>query len=294
MVKKTNNKTDKDATPRRETPLASEVVRGAAVHAGRVARRLLRRTHSLARQAAAPPPAAPAEAGRLASPAQAQAQDDELLRLRRDVTLLHRRLARAEHAAAWLRARLRSERSRRGAAPRVDGAALADTLAVELARLPSPRPEVVRRLVARTLAAHGIPVPSRDNAGTETDPATIPGWTAARQERVTAQVLARAPEVADPFYVHRALQLVSAQGRVSLPEIFHGAGLGSAMARRRLRLAVEALTALGVLAWQDGQYALADGGVAPRQARDERRLHTGRQNAGSRDAGRRRAPMPHP
>ena len=35
------------------------------------------------------------------------------------------------------------------------------------------------------------------------------------------------------------------------------AGLGSAMARRRLRLAVEALTALGVLTAHDGRYTFA-------------------------------------
>ena len=238
-------------------------VRGAAVRAEGMARRLLRRTRSLAEQAsqhlprgattttpdvgdgrvttALPPVAAPARAS-VAAPD--------------DTALLRARLERAEHAAAWLRARLRSERRRGAATPRVDAAALAADLTHDLSRLRAYDTASVGQVVRRVLSTHGLPVhdrPASPKHGATS--ATVPGWTRAQQDAVAARVIARAPEVSSPLYAHQALILAAGQGG-TLARLTRASGLDSAMSKRRLRLALDALVTLGALTLRDEVYAL--------------------------------------
>lgn len=245
----------------------ADIVRGAAVRAERVARRLLRRTRSLAQQASqrlplgSPSPLSPSTGSTgkhmtLVLPApspQADAQE-----LAAEVVLLRARLERSEHAAAWLRARLRAERMRRMATPTLDADAVAAGLTRDLAGLRAHDAEAIGRAVRRVLTAHGLPVrtqAARGAAGGQ-DTAPLPGWSREQQEAVAAQALARAPEVANPLYVHRALALVAVHGSGTLAHLTRMSGFDSAMGKRRLRLAIDALVALGALVVRDGIYTL--------------------------------------
>lgn len=275
-------------------------MRGAAARAEHVARRLLRRTHLLAHRATGALPVVPT--------LEAPASHDGLITLplpplehgsldahEREATALRWRAARAEHSAAWLRARLRAERGRQAAPPVIDAAALAADLARDLAKLPAHHQEAVLRVVRRRLAEYGLPVPGEAprpaaegaRAGTARGLSNearggpgnlarggpggptldLPGWTTKEQEDVAARVLARVPEVADPAYVYRALDQVARQGRCTPAQLLNASGLSSPMARRRLRLAVEALDALGALTLQDGCYRLNTTYQPPRPER---------------------------
>src|SRR5690348_11358207 len=114
-------------------------MREAAARAEHVARRLLRRTHLLAHRASrtlpvvptveAPPsddrhltlPLAPLELALPAAPESAEREG--MPSAERELAELRQRAARAEHAAAWLRARLRAERTRAAAPPEIDATA---------------------------------------------------------------------------------------------------------------------------------------------------------------------------
>lgn len=180
------------------------------------------------------------------------------------IAALTARAEQAEHAAAWLRARLRAERRRPVGPPPIDVASIVADLAPQLSRLREPRVETVERIVARVLSAHGL---SLRIDGVAVDkrgigrravnlPLVLPGWTEEQQEAVAAQALARTPDIQDTFYVYRALGAVAAHANVPLEEIARATSLGSGMARRRLRLALEALCALGVLVVRGNTYAL--------------------------------------
>ncbi len=275
------DKLARPTTERAETAERADFVRGTATRAERVARRLLRRTRSLAQRASqrlpigsasilsephdahitlvlpAPVPAPMSVPDATpASPAGSErGQADER-------AVLRARLARAEHAAAWLRARLRAERLRRAGAPRLDADALAADLTRDLSRLRTYDAEAVGRVVRRVLSAHGLPVriavparPGRSVAVSNT-PTVMPDWPRARQEAVAAQALARAPEVSHPRYVYQALALVASNGSGTLAQLTRASGLDSAMGKRRLRLAIDALVALGALTLRDGIYSL--------------------------------------
>ncbi len=190
------------------------------------------------------------------------------------------RAERAEHAAAWLRSRLRAERARsrsQSALAPIDAKRLATDLAGELARLRTTHPDAVERVVRRVLAAHGLPtqaprgsgqerggagrVAARDGRGgtsaaTTAMAMTASGWSRDGLAAVAAQALARTPEIADAAYVDRVLALVARAGRATLPALLQSSGLDSAMARRRLRLTVETMVALGPLLVQNGVYTL--------------------------------------
>ncbi len=188
------------------------------------------------------------------------------------------RAERAEHAAAWLRSRLRAERARlreQSALAPIDAKKLATDLAGELARLRATHPDAVERVVRRVLAAHGLPVqapPGRGQERRRTDGGaardkrggadvtsaamTASGWSREQLATVAAQVLTRTPEIADAAYVERVLALVARAGRATLPALLQSSGLDSAMARRRLRLTVESMAALDLLLARNGVYTL--------------------------------------
>lgn len=241
-----------------------ERVRSGAVHA---ARRLLRRTRSLAQQASQRLPrgltvtstgetAEIAHHATLAPPSSAPSAPDP-----RDerIAQLQACLERSEHASSWLRARLRAERLRRAARPAFDATELAADLTHDLMRLRAHDEETVGRVVRRTLAAHGLPVQQRtERARSAKNKAAtaIPGWTRETRDAAARQVLTRVPDVANPSYVYHALAVIAENGGGTLASLTRAAGYDSAIARRRLRLAVEALATLGALHVRDGFYTL--------------------------------------
>lgn len=261
----------------------------AATLSVRVARHLLRRTRLLKKPRQAQTPvaqrvdnAAVPETQAISAPTAARPlagsrpRDDELAQLLEEMSELRARVQRAETAAAWLRARLRAERVRRAPLPQFDATALAADLVRELHGLHTPHPEAIRRVVYRTLAAHGLPVSQEaiEGRGGPTRGAVL--WPREQQEVLAAAVLARTPEVADPAYIYRVLALLAERGRLTLPDLVHAAGYSSAMARRRLRLAVEALAALGALTIRDGAYALNAAWTPPTPPRETRGAQNGR------------------
>jgi len=279
------DKADRPTAKTVETAERTDFVRGAATRAERAGRRLLRRTHSLARQVSQraarrlpsgstsipsqpnDAPITPVSSVPVPVPVPVPATGNEHARADERAALaalaaLQARLARAEHATAWLRARLRAERLRRAGAPRLDADALAADLTRDLSRLRTYDAEAVGRVVRRVLSTHGAPVrtavqarPDRTGAVGAT-PAAIPDWPRARQEAVAARVLAHAAEVSHPRYVYQALALIAGHGGGTLAHLTRASGLDSAMGKRRLRLAIDALVALGALALRDGIYTL--------------------------------------
>ena len=134
--------------------------------------------------------------------------------------------------------------------------ALAADLTRDLSRLPAYDAASVGHVVRRVLATHGLPTydrPATPKHGAT--PATAPGWTRAQQDAVAARVIARAPEVSSPLYAHQALILAAGQGG-TLARLMRASGLDSAMSKRRLRLALDALVALGALTLRDEIYTL--------------------------------------
>lgn len=189
----------------------------------------------------------------------------------------------AEAAAAWLRVRLRAERAGRREREKrphgLDAAALRADLTRELAQLHVRDVVAVGRVVDAVLRAHGLPLapahPSeqrrtrrgpgarKQGSGTSSRPYAPPppGWTQEQLRATAARVLRQWPEIdADPAYVENALTLVVRLGRPTLSDLLRASGYDSPMARRRLRLAVEGLVAVGALIRHTDRYSIAPRG----------------------------------
>ena len=259
-------------------------VRGAATRSAGVARRLLRRTQLLTRGASRKIPVLSTldqkREGQIAIvvpdlPPHTGEREEYREEMMGELARALVRAERAEQAAAWLRARLRAARARNHAdTPRIDAAALSAELTDGLSRLRQPQERfAVERVVRRTLVAHGLAPDPREPGQTRQNQtaADLLPWSHDQLEALGRQVVSRAPEVADPGYARRILELLVQARQLSLPKLLAASGLSSAMSRRRLRLAAEALAALGVLTVRDGAYALnrdwTPGGGAVRSRR---------------------------
>jgi hypothetical protein len=252
-------KKDKD---RRTNGIAAETgsaVRDVATLAGGMARHLLRRTRVLRPATpAASLPLPPPETAALPITVQPSGPASPAPESGPDVAEWQVRARRAEHAAAWSRARLRVERAQSRAAPRLDVEKLSADLSRELARFYGAHPDVVQRIVRQTLAAHGLPIsPERPPASGRAAPTIDTSiWSSAQQETLAQLVLTRSPEVTDSGYVYRIVEALARGGRLTLPDLTRATGLTSAMARHRLRLAAEALVFQGALKKRDDSYSL--------------------------------------
>jgi hypothetical protein len=252
-------KKDKD---RRTNGIAAETgsaVRDVATLAGGMARHLLRRTRVLRPATPATSlPLPPPETAALPITVHPSSRASPALESGPDVAEWQVRTRRAEHAAAWSRARLRAERAQRQAASRLDVEKLSADLSRELARFYGAHPDVVQRIVRQTLAAHGLPIsPERPpSLGRAAPTIETSIWSSAQQETLAQLVLTRSPEVTDPGYVYRIVEALARSGRLTLPDLTRATGLTSAMARHRLRLAVEALVFQGALKKCDDSYSL--------------------------------------
>lgn len=261
-----------------------------------MARHLLRRTRLLAHRASQTLPTLPTvgddritltlpeadfasrtDAGDSAlAPASVFVDETERLEIATRLHDLLLRAERAEGAAAWLRVRLRAERAR--ARDRVkmsrglDAVALRADLTRDLAQLRTRDMTAVGRVVDRVLLAHGLPIaPARTSMrrgseakkrGASVSPRPYipppPGWTEGQLRAMAARVLRHSPEIGgDAAYVENALALVVRLGRPTLSDLLRASGYESPMARRRLRLTVEGLVAVGALVRHADRYGVA-------------------------------------
>ena len=215
------------------------------------------------------PPSAPTTEGEGVSkgdlPEQPAAPEGDVAAIADGMRALRRRLGASERRVARLRQALdRERRARQQGAVLVAPDRLIEHLVAELQQGGVGNPEAVRVTIARVLAAHGVVVP--DAAGgapslgagcMRAEPVLpmLPGWDPARLAAIVAAV-ARQPEIGGVRTLHLALCSMASGDPLSAAEAAREAGLTSAMARHRIRLALEGLCAMGVLRRQGDRFAL--------------------------------------
>lgn len=216
-----------------------------------------------------PPSAATAEGegvakGDLLEPP--SAPEGEVAAIAEGMRALRRRLGASERRVARLRQALERERRARqqGAAALIAPDRLIEHLVADVQQAGVGNPEAVRATIARVLAAHGVAVPGAaggatllDAGGPRAEPVlpVLPGWDSARLAAIVAAV-ARQPEIGGVRTLHLALGSLAGGDPLSAAEAAREAGLTSAMARHRIRLALEGLCAMGVLRRQGEHFAL--------------------------------------
>jgi len=161
-----------------------------------------------------------------------------------------RRLARLRHALE----RERQARALAGAALR-DPQPLIEQLVADLTALSRRDETALRETVTAVLTAYGFQAAAADEhparAAGEAAP-VVPGWDRARIDALATRVLATHPEIGARRYVHLSLEGLARQGSLTAAQLAASADLTSPMAQRRVRLALEALAAVGV-ARREGQ-----------------------------------------
>jgi hypothetical protein len=171
---------------------------------------------------------------------------------------LRGRLGATERRVARLRHALERERQTRvlaGAALR-DPQPLIEQLVADLTALPGRDEAALREAISTVLAAYGFQATTAGDqaaspANSEAAP-VVPGWNRARIAALTTRLLAAHPEIGNRRYLHLSLEGLARQGSLTAAQLAASADLTSPLARHRLRLALEALTAAGV-ARRDGQ-----------------------------------------
>lgn len=192
---------------------------------------------------------------------------EELRALRRQVVTREQRIARLRHALE------RERQSRAHAALAVqEPRALIDHLVADLGTVDSRDADAVRRTVTSVLGAYGfylpeagqrLPAPSTETpvATSAMSPPSIPGWDRQRLQNLARALAARDPEIGGVYYLYLSLETIATRGACSAVQIASLAGLSSPLAKRRLRLSLEALLGAGVLR-RDGQhFVLAPAGA---------------------------------
>jgi len=158
---------------------------------------------------------------------------------------------------ARLRHALERERQARALADAAlrDPQPLIEQLVADLTALPRRDEAALRETVSAVLSAYGFQATGAgDHAASATGgerAPVVPGWDRTRIEALTTHVLAAQPEIGARRYVHLSLEGLARQGTLTAAQLAAAADLTSPLARRRLRLALEALAAAGV-ARRDG------------------------------------------
>ena len=189
---------------------------------------------------------------------------DAMRALRRRLGASERRVARLRQALEWER----QARQQTGLAP-IAAERLIEQLVADLHQADAGNPDLVRATVTRVLGAHGIALPCVAAPATAPGAAArrpepgllvVPGWEPARLAAVLAAVAARQPEIDGVRTLRLALDMLSGGQALSAAEAARAAGLTSAMARRRMRLALEGLCAAGMLRRQGERFAVCPPG----------------------------------
>jgi hypothetical protein len=176
-----------------------------------------------------------------------------------DVRALRSRLAAAERRNARLRYALQRERQ---AAARANAISqhpqpLIDHLVADLSAAHSLDAAALRQTITSVLAAYGLrAAPVETPPPAPPAPASIPGRDRKSVALLGQQILAGQPEIGSTRYVQLALEALAQQGALTLPQLGSITGLTSPVARRRLRLTVEALCQAGVTRRAGERYSL--------------------------------------
>lgn len=184
---------------------------------------------------------------------------------------LRSRLAVSERRVAQLRHALERERQARGRAVAAVARpeALIDQLVADLAVAPAGDVAALRATVVRVLEGYGFGVaqesPSAQSTGKgiprRADLPALPGWSHVQLQAAAKRAQARQPEITGGD-VALCLQALLHRREVTSELVARDARLTSGLARRRVRLALEALAGVGVLARHGSTYGLADGRAA--------------------------------
>lgn len=176
---------------------------------------------------------------------------------------LRSRLGTAERRVARLRHTLEQERiaHRRMAAAMAEPSVMIDHLVADVISVGVDDRERLRQTIVVVLDGYGFPAsspaPSTSPRSAPAQPAqsslpSLPGWERARLQQAVAQVVAQRPDIGGQGYVHLALQALARHQTITVAAAARDAHLTSALARHRVRLALEGLCAAGV-AERDGQ-----------------------------------------
>ncbi len=175
-----------------------------------------------------------------------------------EVRALRSKLAAAERRNSRLRYALRQQRLAiaRAEEARRQPRALIDHLVSDLAGLGSADTDEIRRAVTSVLAAYGFDIPTTEEQPVVAVQASIAGYDRRQLATLIEQVLASQPEIGGARYVQLTLEALGRHGALSLQQLGTTTGLTSPMARRRLRLTVEALCGAGAAQLQGSRYCL--------------------------------------
>jgi hypothetical protein len=179
-----------------------------------------------------------------------------------EVRALRSRLAVAERRNARLRYALQRERlaAARAGAIKAQPQPLIDHLVADIGAAGSRDEARLRQTITSVLAAYGLSVPP---AGTPSEAPveeanSVPGFDRRRLETTSQQIVVAQPEIGSKRYVQVTLDALARQGALSLAQIGCIAEMTSPVARRRLRLTVEALCAAGIVRRSGSHYSLAE------------------------------------
>ena len=179
---------------------------------------------------------------------------------------LRSRLAVSERRVAQLRHALERERQARtrAVAAVARPEALIDQLVADLAAAPAGDGAALRAAVTRVLEGYGFVVgqespdapPTGKGISRRADLPALPGWSQAQLQAAAKRAQARQPEITGGDLA-LCLQAVQHRREVTPDLVAREARLTSGLARRRVRLALEALAGVGVLARHGSSYGLA-------------------------------------
>ena len=175
-----------------------------------------------------------------------------------EVRALRSKLAAAERRNARLRSALQRQRLAMARAEEAQRQprTLINHLVSDLAGLGSAGEDDLRRAVTSVLAAYGFDVAAAEEEPVEESKASIPGYDRRQVVTLVERVLAAQPEIGSARYVQLTLDALGRQGALSLQQLGTITGMTSPMARRRLRLAVEGLCAVGAVRPEGSRYIL--------------------------------------
>jgi hypothetical protein len=184
--------------------------------------------------------------------------------LHREVRALRSRLAVAERRNARLRQALQRERlaAARAGSILLQPRPLINHLVADLSDVDFTDKDAVRLAISTVLGAYGFgataseSMPDPSPPAPATAPPSVPGLDRRAMLAIMRRLLDEQPEISSARYIQLPLDALSSQGELTLGQIANVTGMGSPLARRRLRLALEGLCRAGVTRLDGSRYCL--------------------------------------
>jgi hypothetical protein len=196
-----------------------------------------------------------------AAPATAPERLEPTTALTPEVRALRSRLAVAERRNARLRYALERERlaATRVLAVRHEPTPLIEHLVADLTSVGTADEASLRQTVSSVLAAYGFAVAAADPVADTpvTEATSVPGFDRRRLDALSQSIVAAQPEIGNARYIQLIVGALARQGALTVQQLSNITGYTSPMARRRLRLALDALDAAGVARMAGSRYSLA-------------------------------------